>query len=223
MSNIKKKFIIMTIIVVCLIIGITYWIYENSGSTLVYERKLDNNMSATKKAVIVKVLPNALWVMEPENYDDLIEVTYSEENSSKFKQGQEILIYYNKEWQLDKSLKILIMNVGKIEILKEQSEVEIPKNMIIACYNSKDNIEVYDMAITNKKLEYKIKDTNDYKYEISESYEIYKIETKEQNENKEQISYNNKIQKTKEKENITSYNYDLGMLEERKISIYNLW
>ena len=31
----------MTIIVVCLIIGITYWIYENSGSTLVYERKLD--------------------------------------------------------------------------------------------------------------------------------------------------------------------------------------
>ena len=95
MSNIKKKFIIMTIIVVCLIIGITYWIYENSGSTLVYERKLDNNMSATKNAIIVKVLPNALWVMEPENYDDLIEVTYSEENNSKFKQGQEILIYYN--------------------------------------------------------------------------------------------------------------------------------
>mgnify|MGYP004561401425 FL=1 len=219
MSNIKKKFIIMTIIVVCLIIGITYWIYENSGSTLVYERKLDNNMSATKKAVIVKVLPNALWVMEPENYDDLIEVTYSEENNSKFKQGQEILIYYNKEWQLDKSLKILIMNVGKIESLKEKSEVEIPKNMIIACYNSKDNIEVYDMSITNKKLEYKIKDINDYKYEISESYEIYKIE---QNENKDLISFNEKMQKEKETENITSYNYDLGMLEERKISIYNL-
>lgn len=219
MRRMNKRIIMMLIGIILLITGIIYYIFSNEGSTLVYERKLDNNMSATKKAVIVKVLPNALWVMEPENYDDLIEVTYSEENNSKFKKGQEILIYYNKEWQLDKSLKILIMNVGKIEILKEKSEVEIPKNMIIACYNSKDNIEVYDMAITNKKLEYKIKDTNDYKYEISESYEIYKIE---QNENKDLISFNEKMQKEKETENITSYNYDLGMLEERKIPIYNL-
>lgn len=218
----NKKIMIILTIAILLVIGITYYIFSNVGSTLISVKKSDNNMSATKKAVIVNVTTNALWIMEPDNYNDLIQVTFSDNGNSKFKQGQEILIYYNKEWQLDKSLKILIMNVGKIEILKEKSEVEIPKNMIIACYNSKDNIEVYDIAITNKKLEYKIKDTNDYKYEISESYEIYKIETKEQNENKEQISYNNKIQKTKEKENITSYNYDLGMLEERKISIYNL-
>ena len=222
MRRMNKKVIMVLIGIILLITGIIYYMFSNEGSTLIYERKLNNNMSATKKAVIVKALPNTLWVMEPENYDDLIEVTYSEENNSKFKQGQEILIYYNKEWQLDKSLKILIMNVGKIEILKEKSEVEIPKNMIIACYNSKDNIEVFDIAITDKKLEYKIKDTNDYQYEISESYEIYRIETKEQDENKELISYNKKTQRTKKTEDITSYNYDLGMLEERKISIYNL-
>lgn len=215
----NKRIIMMLIGIILLITGIIYYIFSNEGSTLVYERKLDNNMSATKKAVIVKVLPNALWVMEPENYDDLIEVTYSEKNNSKFKQGQEILIYYNKEWQLDKSLKILIMNVGKIEILKEKSGVEIPKDMLIACYNSKKQIEIFDVDIKNNSIEYKIKDTNDYPYEFSENYELYKVEKNEENENKQLIFYNNKndIKTTKLNENTTSYNYNFDKIEERKL------
>ena len=111
----NKKIVIILTIAILLVIGITYYIFSNVGSTLISVKKLDNNMSATKKAVIVNVTTNALWIMEPDNYNDLIQVTFSDNGNSKFKQGQEILIYYNKEWQLDKSLKILIMNVGKIE------------------------------------------------------------------------------------------------------------
>lgn len=221
----NKKIVIILTIAILLVIGITYYIFSNVGSTLISVKKLDNNMSATKKAVIVNVTTNDLWVMEPDNYNDLIQVTFSDNGNSKFKQGQEILIYYNKEWQLDKSLKILIMNVGKIEILEEKSGVEIPKDMLIACYNSKKQIEIFDVDIKNNSIEYKIKDTNDYPYEFSENYELYKVEKNEENENKQLIFYNNKndIKTTKLNENTTSYNYNFDKIEERKLWIYNLW
>ena len=77
----------------------------------------NNKASTTIKAVVVNA-EKGLLVMEIENTGDLYDVNYENKDNIKFKQGQEILIYFNGG--MLETYPAQIINVEKIEILKEK-------------------------------------------------------------------------------------------------------
>lgn len=145
--------------------------------------KKENNTSATMEAIVVKVNKNSLLVMEKEN-QSLNTVSFADEGNIGFKQGQEILIYF--DGIVAESYPAQIHNVGKIEIIKEKSDIEIPKRVLIYCYSSNNNVSVSVSKITKTGIEIIIKDTNEFKYEYSNNYKINK---KVKNENYTGVGY----------------------------------
>lgn len=143
----------------------------------------NNNTKATMKAVILKVNKNSLMVMKADN-QSLCSVSFSNEGNIGFKQSQEILVYF--DGMIAESYPSQIHNVGKIEILKEQTDIEIPESVLRYCYSSKDNVTISVSNLTNTEIEIAIKDTNELKYEYPNTYRIYK---KVKNENYTGIGY----------------------------------
>ena len=102
---------------------------ENKSSKI--ETKLSNKeeyMKLTKRAVVIKVGEKYLDVMGFEGTHDLYDVSYEEEGNIGFKKGQEILIYY--DGMVLESYPAQIRNVGKIEIIKEESDIQIPDEVL---------------------------------------------------------------------------------------------
>jgi len=148
-----------------------------------YGEKEENNTSATIQAIVVKVNKNSLLVMEKEN-QSLNTVSFANEGNIGYKQAQEILIYF--DGMVAESYPSQIHNVEKIEILKEKSDIEIPKNILRFCYSSHNNVVVSVSLLTNEAIEIIIKDTNDLQYEYSNTYRINK---KVKNKNYTGIGY----------------------------------
>lgn len=137
----KNKFkIILVIIGLVIILLLTFIIVNqlkvekqensiNSIETSKYQEENSSNMQATKKAIIVKVNSNYLTVLGRENETDyLYEVSFSDEGDIGFKQGQEILIYFDGRILLSNPARII--TVGKIEIIKEKSNKSIPEEIL---------------------------------------------------------------------------------------------
>lgn len=141
------------------------------------KRKTTDNMANTKRALVVKVNEKSLDVMGIENENniesDLISVSFGQEGDIGFKQGQEILIYF--DGIIAESFPAQINNVGKIEIVKEKSDNEIPEDVLRFYYNSEDNVTVSIDDFTKENLLLTIEDKNEsaYNYEDIE-YDIYK-------------------------------------------------
>ena len=141
------------------------------------KRKTTDNMANTKRALVVKVNEKSLDVMGIENENniesDLISVSFGQEGDIGFKQGQEILIYF--DGIIAESFPAQINNVGKIEIVKEKSDNEIPEDVLRLYYNSEDNVTVSIDDFTKENLLLTIEDKNEnaYNYENIE-YDIYK-------------------------------------------------
>ena len=148
-----------------------------------YGNKEENNTKATMKAVVVKVNKNSLMAMEKEN-QSLNTVSFAKEGNIGFKQGQEILIYF--DGMVAESYPAQIHNVGKIEILKEKSYTEIPKSTLRYCYSSHNNVTVSISELTKSGMEIIIKDTNELQYDYSNNYRINK---KVKNENYTGVGY----------------------------------
>ncbi|MGN1300936.1 MAG: hypothetical protein ACI4U9_00120 [Clostridia bacterium] len=137
-----------------------------------YETFENSNMKETKSAVVVKVDENSLSVMGVENTSDLFTVSYANEINTEFKQGQEILIYF--DGMVLSSFPGQIPNVGKIEIVKEESSVSIPDDVLRFYYSSRNNVNVSVSELTNTNISLTIIDTNELPYNYSHSYTIYK-------------------------------------------------
>lgn len=135
------------------------------------------NKSATMKAVVIKVNEKSLLVMGSDNIG-LCSVSFAKEGNIEFKQGQEILIYY--DGMVATSYPSQIYNVGEIKILKQESETTIPEDILRYCYSSRNNVTVSVSKITRTGIEFIIKDTNKLKYDYSNTYTIYK-EVKNEN------------------------------------------
>lgn len=141
------------------------------------KRETTDNMANTKRAVVVKVNEKSLDVMGIENENniesDLISVSFGQEGDIGFKQGEEILIYF--DGIIAESFPAQINNVGKIEIVKEKSDNEIPEDVLRLYYNSEDNVTVSIDDFTKENLLLTIEDKNEnaYNYENIE-YDIYK-------------------------------------------------
>lgn len=145
MSKKVKIIFLVIVLVMAVILGI-YLIAKNNNQEDFQDNITDNpniengdNMSATMSAIVVKVAETHLEVMigeEEENY--LVIVNFSKEGNIGFKEGQEVLIYYNAAPEVNYPGEIT--DVEKIEIVKEKSNVTIPDEIKQIYQDSSNNI-----------------------------------------------------------------------------------
>ncbi|MGM9970635.1 MAG: hypothetical protein ACI35S_09615 [Anaeroplasma sp.] len=137
-----------------------------------------DKMKATIKAVVVKVNENNLLAMGIENGTELYSIGLKNYKDIEFEKEQEILVHFSGD--VMETYPAQLGNIGKIEIIKEKSDIQIPDNIIRFCYNSKDKVSVTISELTNSGIILTIKDENELPYNYSHSYTINK---KVKNEN----------------------------------------
>ena len=159
----------------------------------------------TIKAVVVKVGEKYLEIMKLDGTNsNLYDVSYSNDNNAKFKQGQEVLIYY--DGFIDQSSSAQISKVKNIKILKEKSSTQIPIDILKKSYNSIDNVSVSIDELSDTDMTISIIDTNKYKYEYSNKYAIYK----------KQDSWKEVLRISNDKENVLSTYVDNTIIKTYK-------
>lgn len=163
----KVTKIIGIIVVLSIIIIALYTITKSK----IRKKSNDDEFCSTIKAVVVKP-EKGLLVMGTENTNELYSVNYQNKENIEFKQGQEILIYF--DGVVLETYPAQITNVEKIEILKEKSDIKIPDNILRYCYSSRNNVIVSISEVSKTGIEIIIKDTNELQYEYSNSYKINK-------------------------------------------------
>ena len=158
----RKVTKIIEIIVVLSILLIALYTITKSK---IRKKSNDDEFSSTIKAVVVKP-EKGLLVMGTENTNELYSVNYQNKENIEFKQGQEILIYF--DGVVLETYPAQITNVEKIEILKEKSDIKR------YCYSSRNNVIVSISEVSKTGIEIIIKGTNELQYEYSNSYKINK-------------------------------------------------
>ena len=149
----------------------------------VIDDKIDeaSNAVATLSAVVMEVHESGLSVMEikeGESSYDLYTVSFAQEGNIGFKQGQEVLIYF--DGIVAESFPAQIFNVSKIEITKEETDITIPDDVIRYYNNTTDKVKVDISELATTGVKITITDTNELSYEYSNNYVIYE---KVKNEN----------------------------------------
>lgn len=133
---------------------------------------LSPQLDSTINAVVVEVHEKGMTVMDLEDGNSLITVGFTDEGNIGYKQGQEISIRYSGT--IMESYPAQLGNVGKIEIVKEQRDVEIPDSILRFCYSTKENVEVQVTELTNHGITLTVIDTNEIPYNYGRQYTIAK-------------------------------------------------
>ena len=167
-----KKFLksLCAIIVIIVVISLIFFVIDytrvkKDKNPIFYKGIIDynnledeisriGNMKETIKVVVVKVNSTYLLAMDENNTNELYSISFTNEGNIGFKKGQEILVYF--DGIVNATYPGGINKVGKIEIIKEESNIEIPENILTYCY------------------------TNEIPYKYNNSYSLYK---KVKNEN----------------------------------------
>lgn len=131
----------------------------------------NDNINATIRAVVVRVYDNSLMVLGTESTKDLYSVSFTDEGNIGFKQGQEVLIYFNGV--VMDSYPAQLGEVSEIEIIKEKSNISIPDDILREYYSSYDNVDVVISGLTRDGIALTITDTNELPYNYSHNYIIY--------------------------------------------------
>ncbi|MBO5478893.1 MAG: hypothetical protein J6A04_04195 [Clostridia bacterium] len=174
----KKKILIVCVIIIVLGISIIVLFQHNAlrpqNKDFIKEDDTleKSNMSSTIRAVVVKVNEKGLYAIGIENVTELFYVGFSNEGNIGFKQGQEILIYF--DGMVLETYPAQLGKVGKIEILKEKSDISIPDSVLRFCYSLRNNVNVTVSELTNSGILLTITDTNELPYNYSNKYIIYK-------------------------------------------------
>lgn len=155
-----------------IIIAIIVMILSLLGLGLIIFKQETADMRATTKAVVVKVYDTGMYIIGENNYVDFCSVGFDKRGNIGFKKGQEVLIYYSgfimQTWpgQLGKA--------GRIKILKEESDTEIPEYALKYCYSTRDNVSFKINSFTKTGIEFTITDKNDIPYNYNYDYSIHK-------------------------------------------------
>lgn len=173
----KKSLIaIIVIIFICIIALVTTLTINIISRKKAEEEKnkiVDPNMAVQTKAVVVREYDKYMMVMLIDSqYNAFGSVSYSNEGDIGFKKGQEILIHY--DGTIAETYPCQLGKAGKIEILKDKSDVEIPKKLLRYCYNSEDKISITLNELTRTKISLTIKDENEIPYQYPSSYNLVK-------------------------------------------------
>ena len=108
---------------------------ELTGNSISYDNK---DAIATMDVVIAKVEDRYLGVINKDEPNDIMTADIPDGDTNKYKQNQEIRVYYNGE--ILESYPGSFSNVSKIEILKETSEVTVPEKVLKYFYISLVNV-----------------------------------------------------------------------------------
>lgn len=141
------------------------------------KEKIENrNMVAVKKAIVAGVNKDSLFVVDNENDELLYELSFTNEGNIGFKQGQEILIYFNgKNSGLTGINGINKINTAsKIEITGNENKTVVTNEILKKLYTTFDNVKVNIDNITNTEITMTITDSNDIKYDFANKYTLSK-------------------------------------------------
>ncbi len=162
MKKVKSIVVAIVVILILILTGI-----------VLYNKMQPENMKVKLKAVVVKVNENSMLVTtDTKNTNGLMNIGFADDGNIGYKQGQEILIYYNG--MIDSMFPGHIGNPGKIKIKNEKSNVEISESILRYAYSSINNVHVEITKLTNAGIALQITDTNELKYVFSNSYKIEK-------------------------------------------------
>ena len=128
------------------------------------------------KGIVVRVDKEFLIIMPTESNNEYTvqeKFYFTNENNKNLKQGQEVAVTFS----YDKNRETIKALLEDIQILKEQAEEEIPYDILVKAYSTKEKVVVSidKENSNNKKIKFKIEDKNDYKYDYSNmQYKIYR-------------------------------------------------
>lgn len=152
------------------------------------KESFEKENSVTKKLIVVKVEEKSLKTMD---FDEtLYVVSVRNEDTSKFIQGQEILVYYDGIVLTSYPGGI---TADKIEILKEESDIEIPIEVLRHYNYSQKNISASVEEISNTGIVFRISDLNEIPLDYGNHYEYSILKKNVENEEYNQnlgIDYN---------------------------------
>ena len=182
----KKGLKIFAIVLGVIMLFLIYYIgMIAKPNTVLNYNEIDtetDNMEFNMNAVIVKVENKLLYVVKTDDTDELITLAFTEDIG--YEEYQEIEIYF--DGIILESYPAQLGNVGKIEIIKDKSDVEIPEEILKFCYSSSDNVNVEILELTCNGIELNIIDSNNMEYNYSHNYKIYE---KVKNENYPEEGY----------------------------------
>ena len=186
-----KKFIIIISVVIGILLLIAfgfmkYWEISYLGGTYNYQDDVYRLTPPTGLlktcGVVVKVENGSAYIMptlekpiilEPEknttdkDYNSAIHYIF-ENNKFDLKKEQEVTITYHYEKDKESKYNYNAI-IDNIEIEKEKSDIEIPRDIILDAYSSKENvsIEIDKSKSDSEKLIFTVTDNNEYKYDYS--------------------------------------------------------
>lgn len=152
MKNFKILKIIFIVFIILAISSVAIYIYTYK----------------TKIVTIVKIGDNELLCYG----DGLYTIEVTETEIEKFKERQELIIFFNG-W-IKTLYPAQLSGISKIIILKQKSNKEIPENILKYAYSSTDNVKVNIKNLTTVGIEFTIEDTNNLKYKYKDNCGLYK-------------------------------------------------
>ncbi len=178
----KKIGIILFLMIVIIIITTIIFLYvklrenQENSNDLEDSAALDIGIISYEgtfksKGVVVRPEKNTLTIMPTEageKYRATEFFYYETENTLNLKQKQEVLVtfHYRKD---PNDLFEYDAIIDDVEILKEESNIEIPRDIFVKAYSSKDNIliSINKEKSNNKGIQFTITDKNELKYNYS--------------------------------------------------------
>ena len=142
---------------------------ELTGNSISYDNA---DAIATMDVVIVRVDDTYLEVINKDDPNDVMRANIPDDDTNEYKQNQEVRVYYNG--MINEMYPGSFDKVSKIEILKDNSDVTIPEKALKLFYSSRNNVSVSNINVTQTGISFEIKDTNEYKYEYTNKYTLFK-------------------------------------------------
>ncbi|CDE10139.1 unknown [Clostridium sp. CAG:354] len=142
---------------------------ELTGNSISYDNA---DAIATMDVVIVRVDDTYLEVINKDDPNDVMRANIPDDDINEYKQNQEVRVYYNG--MINEMYPGSFDKVSKIEILKDNSDVTIPEKALKLFYSSRNNVSVSNINVTQTGISFEIKDTNEYKYEYTNTYTLFK-------------------------------------------------
>lgn len=186
----KKSYIVLVISIVFFIIAISFFVYvikikkdnteindlsnktTNNQINNAIDLDINDNMAATIEAVILEVHSSTLTVMDISDNNGLTSVSMGEQGNIGYKKGQEIIIYF--DGIIITTYPGQILNVGKIEITKEQTNITIP-DKYLEYYNKPTNrVKVSLLELEKTGISFLVYSENELLSDYSEDYEIFR-------------------------------------------------
>lgn len=177
MKRVLKVLIIVLVILVVLAVAILLVKHfttnevnnELTGNSISYDNA---DAIATMDVVIVRVDDTYLEVINKDDPNDVMRANIPDDDINEYKQNQEVRVYYNG--MINEMYPGSFDKVSKIEILKDNSDVTIPEKALKLFYSSRNNVSVSNINVTQTGISFEIKDTNEYKYEYTNTYTLFK-------------------------------------------------